>query len=597
MWIHSKCDVIVEDDLDEMSTSKYFCPSCRKANSSADFIEESSSSSLASSSREASPSAISSIQAVNPQLDEKDIAQDVDDLENVDLLLTYTNILELVQSIQDIRDGKFSNFCNFEYLRAQPAPARRCVFCELDDESNDNCGRLLFVSPSYWIHAHCAIWSSDVFETNPGELSNIEKAMETARLSLCNVCHKPGATIICCSKECGLSLHFGCARKSQFTFMPDCSTFCSEHKPKSVASAAQKALNRARICRKLILNNSVLPDEELYCRVGSLTVFNFGSVSPEYPSLNRNGVIAPLNFSSCRIWWSYKNPGFRTAYECSVVLPRIYEGEENDSDFNSRDPEFVIIAFDDPENPIRTDSASDSWNGLVKRLKSFKNRNSKRQRSADGEFAAFELNGNIFFGFGLPAIQSIILSRAPEIDNHEYETNLEEIEFKQEFSLNDQCKTIIDEPSSEPFVSLRTSPFVQSKLRGPKNINSAGRRTVGAAVKSYSGLSAEQGNFSEASIKSLYRKMKDSLKPIIRRSNIHGFGLFATQKYERGDIVIEFIGEIIRSSIADIREKTYEKRGMGSCYMFRVDDDNVIDATDKGNITRYINHSCDVSYF
>jgi len=29
--------------------------------------------------------------------------------------------------------------------------------------------------------------------------------------------------------------------------------------------------------------------------------------------------------------------------------------------------------------------------------------------------------------------------------------------------------------------------------------------------------------------------------------------------------------------------------------MFRIDDDDVIDATMKGNAARFINHSCDVS--
>mmetsp|Transcript_11354 Transcript_11354/g.38728 ORF Transcript_11354/g.38728 Transcript_11354/m.38728 type:complete len:97 (-) Transcript_11354:340-630(-) len=30
----------------------------------------------------------------------------------------------------------------------------------------------------------------------------------------------------------------------------------------------------------------------------------------------------------------------------------------------------------------------------------------------------------------------------------------------------------------------------------------------------------------------------------------------------------------------------------GDCYMFRVDDDTVVDATLKGNVARFINHCC-----
>lgn len=44
-----------------------------------------------------------------------------------------------------------------------------------------------------------------------------------------------------------------------------------------------------------------------------------------------------------------------------------------------------------------------------------------------------------------------------------------------------------------------------------------------------------------------------------------------------------------------MREKDYESKGIG-CYMFRIDDDTVIDATMHGNAARFINHSCDVSF-
>jgi SET domain-containing protein len=51
----------------------------------------------------------------------------------------------------------------------------------------------------------------------------------------------------------------------------------------------------------------------------------------------------------------------------------------------------------------------------------------------------------------------------------------------------------------------------------------------------------------------------------------------------------------IRVQVGDIREKRYEQMGMGSSYMFRIDDEVIIDATRKGNLARFINHSCDVS--
>lgn len=51
---------------------------------------------------------------------------------------------------------------------------------------------------------------------------------------------------------------------------------------------------------------------------------------------------------------------------------------------------------------------------------------------------------------------------------------------------------------------------------------------------------------------------------------------------------------MIRSVLTDKREKYYNSKGIG-CYMFRIDDNLVVDATMKGNAARFINHSCEVS--
>jgi SET domain-containing protein len=45
--------------------------------------------------------------------------------------------------------------------------------------------------------------------------------------------------------------------------------------------------------------------------------------------------------------------------------------------------------------------------------------------------------------------------------------------------------------------------------------------------------------------------------------------------------------------VADEREKEYERSGMGGCYLFRLDKDAIVDATNKGNVARFINHCCE----
>ncbi|XP_047954287.1 histone-lysine N-methyltransferase ATXR7 isoform X1 [Salvia hispanica] len=78
-----------------------------------------------------------------------------------------------------------------------------------------------------------------------------------------------------------------------------------------------------------------------------------------------------------------------------------------------------------------------------------------------------------------------------------------------------------------------------------------------------------------------------------QRSKIHDWGLVALEPIEAEDFVIEYVGELIRRSISDIRERQYEKMGIGSSYLFRLDDGYVVDATKRGGIARFINHSCE----
>ena len=61
-------------------------------------------------------------------------------------------------------------------------------------------------------------------------------------------------------------------------------------------------------------------------------------------------------------------------------------------------------------------------------------------------------------------------------------------------------------------------------------------------------------------------------------------------------MVIEYVGQMVRPSVADHREKKYNAMGIGSSYLFRVDLETIIDATKVGNLARFINHSCNVSY-
>ena len=75
------------------------------------------------------------------------------------------------------------------------------------------------------------------------------------------------------------------------------------------------------------------------------------------------------------------------------------------------------------------------------------------------------------------------------------------------------------------------------------------------------------------------------------KSNIHGWGLIAKQFLKAGSMVVEYVGERLRPSVADLREKVYERTGH-DVYLLAADDKTVIDTTVKGSIARFTNHSC-----
>lgn len=62
--------------------------------------------------------------------------------------------------------------------------------------------------------------------------------------------------------------------------------------------------------------------------------------------------------------------------------------------------------------------------------------------------------------------------------------------------------------------------------------------------------------------------------------------------------VVEYVGEIVGQRVADRREIEYQsgkrQQYKSACYFFKIDREHIIDATRKGGIARFVNHSCQV---
>ncbi|XP_061948895.1 histone-lysine N-methyltransferase ASHH3 isoform X1 [Populus nigra] len=71
-----------------------------------------------------------------------------------------------------------------------------------------------------------------------------------------------------------------------------------------------------------------------------------------------------------------------------------------------------------------------------------------------------------------------------------------------------------------------------------------------------------------------------------------GSGIVADEDIKQGEFVIEYVGEVIDDKTCEERLWKMKHRGETNFYLCEINRDMVIDATYKGNKSRYINHSC-----
>jgi uncharacterized protein len=77
---------------------------------------------------------------------------------------------------------------------------------------------------------------------------------------------------------------------------------------------------------------------------------------------------------------------------------------------------------------------------------------------------------------------------------------------------------------------------------------------------------------------------------IVRRSPVHGKGVFALRPLVAGERVLEYKGEVVtwRKAI-----RRHQRQGVaGHTFLFGLSDDRVIDGSRGGNSARWLNHAC-----
>lgn len=181
---------------------------------------------------------------------------------------------------------------------------------------------------------------------------------------------------------------------------------------------------------------------------------------------------------------------------------------------------------------------------------------------------------------GVPLPNSAI-ERQPEEDTSNYPLGLRKHVTG---SARTEGHYKIPEAAKSLYLPQRNRAIVDISAAAPLPVassrsNRANSRRLAQGIEQHKGKAADAGDVLK------FNQLRTRKKQLtFARSPIHDWGLYAAEAIPAGDMVIEYVGEVIRQQVADKREKYYEKTGIGSSYLFRVDDDSVVDATKKGNL-------------
>jgi SET domain-containing protein len=77
----------------------------------------------------------------------------------------------------------------------------------------------------------------------------------------------------------------------------------------------------------------------------------------------------------------------------------------------------------------------------------------------------------------------------------------------------------------------------------------------------------------------------------VRRSGVHGRGVYAIRPIKKGETIVEYKGQMITWKQAE-RRHPHNPKDPDHTFFFHIDEEHVIDAAVGGNAARWINHAC-----
>eukprot|EP01133_Synstelium_polycarpum_P015724 gene15724-18683_t len=480
---------------------------------------------------------------------------------------------------------------------------RVCQLCSQPGDLTPQ-GRLLptDIQLQKWSHVNCVLWTSGIVEIDNTTFFNTVHLTKRSKKLKCFGCQRGGASIGCMKEDCERSYHFACAVRGKCSF--NCTTrtiFCSTHADDKVGTGEQRINEfiKTSNMRKLFLDTFIGVDTVALigalldaggrtgARIGTLRILSIGHIESDVETFHNELFIYPVGYHAIRSYWSLFDGTKRIDYLCLIE-------NKNDMPFYTISPlewPDTITDAEKKEYVLAGPSIGLLWFRFMSHLSALK------------KAKPFIIKAEVFFGLTDTTVTTLIENIPETIRCKRYERKLvlDTKGFEEKLSVNSSgCARAqgVTRRNTSPQVVNKNDIYVESTI-----ISMINQQAL-----------AEQ-HFHPASIvpdKKLEKKLKmdgavlfsnqlqysrlksDPSKIQIKPSRIHSLGAFATKHIVRGEFIIEYVGEIIRQKLADVREKRYQREGL-DCFMFKLDSDIIVDATKRGNRARFANHSCDPS--
>ncbi|XP_015891518.3 histone-lysine N-methyltransferase ASHR3 [Ziziphus jujuba] len=165
---------------------------------------------------------------------------------------------------------------------------------------------------------------------------------------------------------------------------------------------------------------------------------------------------------------------------------------------------------------------------------------------------------------------------------------------EEEFKIDSTWKDLENKMEPPPYVHIRRNIYLVKKKRdivddgaGCTSCRSICSENCVCRVQCIS--CSKACHCSENCTNRPFRKDK---KIKIVKTELCGWGVEAGESISKGDFIIEYIGEVIDDALCEQRLWDMKYKGVHNFYMCEIRKDFTIDATYKGNGSRFLNHSC-----